>query len=552
MAKKSQLAKAGKVRAPSRKRVSASVGEEYSGDAQSTPVVNSSEGVAGGASDSVLTTPTPAGGPMDNMDPRSSPGCVQGIDLSKYFFCLLPKSYFKENLENLHLGPGSPWLHLASGVDSLELTFSKPLPVPPLVDFASIRATERWVEKRIEWIAEGRRWALDVQAGGSKGSRKVICLSRDFALVIPRNRRDSPRIEFRAAWLWAWGLEKAIQLVLSAIAGLWTHDRNVGALSHDEKLELQWMKKALADFNNWKVHRADLAVDFHGFMDRSMTDFWRVKASPEELADGKPRGSRVFGARSFTGWWIAMGGDIGARIYLKSRQIELVDAPFMLDVWKSSGRYCPHLPVWRVEFEIKREGLTSLVSQNARVNRVPSLLSRLPNIWRYCTDKWLTLRKNHAHDRAKSLDERWVALSAKGWMPSAPSVDPAIRLKARDKGDLKRTVAQIGGQVGRALELACREGLIKRSRLDEAEVEEDAFILLLEGIREAVRQGTIDADSFDPITRAREKADKLSLVIDRSVDEAGFDVIQPKDLEEHEAIAAALASENSAAETKGQ
>jgi len=88
----------------------------------------------------------------------------------------------------------------------------------------------------------------------------------------------------------------------------------------------------------------------------------------------------------FSGWSFGSGGDIVARLYGKTLEVEKKSHKFYLhELWKAAG-WDGESQVWRMEFEAKRNALVSL--------QLPKLAHLLPNqaaLWRYLTKNWLRL-----------------------------------------------------------------------------------------------------------------------------------------------------------------
>jgi len=88
----------------------------------------------------------------------------------------------------------------------------------------------------------------------------------------------------------------------------------------------------------------------------------------------------------FSGWSFGSGGDIVARLYDKTLEVEKKSHKFYLhELWKATG-WDGECQVWRMEFEAKRNALVSL--------QLPKLSHLLPNqaaLWQYLTENWLRL-----------------------------------------------------------------------------------------------------------------------------------------------------------------
>lgn len=88
----------------------------------------------------------------------------------------------------------------------------------------------------------------------------------------------------------------------------------------------------------------------------------------------------------FSGWSFGSGGDIVARLYDKTLEVEKKSHKFYLhELWQAAG-WDGTSQIWRMEFEAKRNALVSL--------QLPKLVHLLPNqaaLWRYLTENWLRL-----------------------------------------------------------------------------------------------------------------------------------------------------------------
>jgi hypothetical protein len=88
----------------------------------------------------------------------------------------------------------------------------------------------------------------------------------------------------------------------------------------------------------------------------------------------------------FSGWSFGSGGDIVARLYDKTLEIEKKSKKFYLhDLWRHNG-WDGNRQVWRMEFEAKRNALVSL-----NLSKLSDLLPNQAALWRYLTENWLRL-----------------------------------------------------------------------------------------------------------------------------------------------------------------
>ncbi len=88
----------------------------------------------------------------------------------------------------------------------------------------------------------------------------------------------------------------------------------------------------------------------------------------------------------FSGWSFGLGSDVSARLYDKTLEIEKKSKKFyMHDLWRAAG-WDGEKPVWRMEFQVKRDVLVEL-----GVIKIEHLLEAQRGLWRYFTEDWLRL-----------------------------------------------------------------------------------------------------------------------------------------------------------------
>lgn len=87
----------------------------------------------------------------------------------------------------------------------------------------------------------------------------------------------------------------------------------------------------------------------------------------------------------FTGWTIGQGGDISARLYEKTVELEKSHKDYLKELWEKQG-WDTIQRVWRLEFQLRRE----LLAQMA-IHTFSDLMEKRNDIWKYCTHEWLRL-----------------------------------------------------------------------------------------------------------------------------------------------------------------
>ena len=168
--------------------------------------------------------------------------------------------------------------------------------------------------------------------------------------------------------------------------------------------ELRAILRSLGAISPPKVSRVDLYIDFASTvnMEEWNREAWVTKArAVNQYADGK----------DFTGWTIG-GGDIMCRLYNKLIELKKSGKEYLLDLWVKAG-WLGIEPVWRLEFEFKRE-----VLQQLGLDDLPSVMDSLAGLWSYATNDWLRLCLPNDDDKTRSrwpAHPLWQLLSSVDW-----------------------------------------------------------------------------------------------------------------------------------------
>ena len=153
------------------------------------------------------------------------------------------------------------------------------------------------------------------------------------------------------------------------------------------------------------VSRIDLYVDFvsHQNMEEWTREAWVTRAgSVSTYAVNK----------QFTGWAIGMGGVIAARLYDKLFELVTSKKGYLNPLWQAAGRLEGE-PVWRLEFEFKRDFL----SQKELIP-LKDTLANLNGLWSYATTEWLKLTIPNENDDTRSrwpVHPMWQQLATLDW-----------------------------------------------------------------------------------------------------------------------------------------
>lgn len=154
------------------------------------------------------------------------------------------------------------------------------------------------------------------------------------------------------------------------------------------------------------ISRVDLFADFQTNVDlgKLVREAWVTRA---EGVDSYSRKGR------FSGWVIGAGGQISGRLYDKTLEIAQKNhKPYLLDLWARAGRNS-ELPVWRLEFQLRREVLDQL-----GIRSFTSLIERQGGIWQHATHHWLRLAEPQKSDSNRSrwpTHPMWAELAEIRW-----------------------------------------------------------------------------------------------------------------------------------------
>lgn len=180
------------------------------------------------------------------------------------------------------------------------------------------------------------------------------------------------------------------------------------------------------------VNRLDVYADFQG-LELSEADLDRFVFRGREVAFHKF-------AEQFSGFEFGRrtSKTVFARVYDKTMQIMKSGADFWPDLW--GDRFDPSKLVLRVEFEIGKLGLGQF-----EVKVPDEAIEKVGDIWRYCTDEWLTLREVGS-DQTRSrwaIADEWMAVQQASLGVGAHGIK---RIYAgRIRGDLRKLAPPLIG-----------------------------------------------------------------------------------------------------------
>ena len=281
---------------------------------------------------------------------------------------------------------------LSSGIDSLYVSFNGEVGAERLNELEALKATAQETSQPSVLAIEARR-ALLQPAGW--GSYRYWLRCGAFDVFVGRGKSLPPiHAQLASSFIHEVGPKRALDELRSFV----------------ELAFLPKLAKALCS-------RVDIYADFQGWVprpsdyDRFVT---RSRRNTSHIAihhDG----------RRFTGF--TFGRDaIVARLYDKTAEIAHTGTDWMREIW--GARLDPMKPVWRMEFQMRREVLAECSLQEPE-----DVLQKRQDLWTYATG-WLSLRsQRRAARRARwSVADAWVQLSrAKLGTPQSSLVRQRIR-----------------------------------------------------------------------------------------------------------------------------
>ncbi len=164
------------------------------------------------------------------------------------------------------------------------------------------------------------------------------------------------------------------------------------------KLEL--LISELGDIEYKKISRIDICADFYTEFNLGLIhpNAWVMQAVDFDLH---------YPGHKFSGLSFGKGGAISGRLYDKTLEIKRSNKTFFYPLWAEGG-WLGELPVWRLEFQFRREVLKEM-----GVDSTLNLDEKLNGLWQYACQKWLRLTIPSNTDTAKSRwpdHPLWIAL----------------------------------------------------------------------------------------------------------------------------------------------
>lgn len=200
-----------------------------------------------------------------------------------------------------------------------------------------------------------------VMATTQKGFN-VVLQNGDFTLSLrkidDKNNNPVVKAEFRAEFLLRCGYQKAINIVVETV---------------EEMLKNYFIK----------VSEIHLAKDIQKY-NFSMLDFYRLKTLKRNKEIFNQDTNIYYSGLKFTGFSVGKGAEM-LRIYNKTHEIDKNKNKAFVKYlsWDYNPSYDETLPVWRIEFQLRREKLKQLYSSWGMIESLQSLLKSISSIWDY-------------------------------------------------------------------------------------------------------------------------------------------------------------------------
>ncbi len=331
---------------------------------------------------------------------------------------------------------------LIAGVDSLYLSCDLPL---------SDAMRDRLAVDKLQAQASGKAAYCPEWLGarmcpqGAKGGYAYLVETDDFAVKLlgePIPHRPGVFIELRSQALHTHpaGAAGACEAALAWVRTTLYADQYAAA------------NKAIS-FSAAKVSRADIHIDWQGGYAPTLTNV------SEELRcfirPGRVKGALYFQGTTVTGYQFGRS-QVVARLYNKTLETSEKgnEAYAALLSARCGDRYDPATDVWRLEFEIRREGMTGFrlyappeeddpedeveaelaAEELQHIGTLPRLFARLDELFQHLTRHWLRLieRAEDANRSRWPMHSTWQALRAAfGALAGVPPVDDAGRRLVR-------------------------------------------------------------------------------------------------------------------------
>ena len=276
------------------------------------------------------------------------------------------------------------FIPLRWGVDSLYLSYPGVLAIPVLHKLEVLKKT---AQSELEAEQAKAQYPVDghIFEVKDKGAGMFPFVLRDNAFRISLSRPKSGSVPMAYV--------QVSSSMLSAFTPLQAESNLCAVLGQ------------LGDIEPARTSRIDLFVDFVCDVDMESWSrhAWVTRAHNVQAYSVQDR---------FSGWSIGMGGVMAARLYDKTLEIESSGKDYLKALWLKAG-WDGVRPVWRLEFEFKRD-----VLKQKGLSGLPQTLDHQGGLWVYATDEWLRLTLPSEQDSTRSrwpVHPLWACLASIDW-----------------------------------------------------------------------------------------------------------------------------------------
>lgn len=223
----------------------------------------------------------------------------------------------------------------------------------------------------------------------------------------------------------------------------------LGGLMDAYRAVIEWIE-TWAEISIEKVSRADIAQDLQGVIEIDSEKMVMRCRNNHVHCDVHRSGRKI------TGYTFG-SGDLILRIYDKTEEIKVSGKAYMKDEWLKQG-WDGVTPIWRVEAQLRRK-----VIKEFKANKVDELKKNAPDIWKYVTGEWFTVREISQSDKTRSrwqLSSMWKVINES--FKNLGMLTGIVRERIKDV-TLEKLIPQLSGSFTSTL------ALLKKARLPMSE-----------------------------------------------------------------------------------
>jgi hypothetical protein len=146
-----------------------------------------------------------------------------------------------------------------------------------------------------------------------------------------------------------------------------------------------------------KVSEIHLATDIQGYNFNNLDkDRFAYRSRLSEDMDEQNSIQKIFGTGLKKTGFTFGKGDFMLRVYNKTTQLRTIKkSGYVIPLrWEQHKNYDEHKDVWRVEFQLRRNYLKTLIGSNGILDGFEKVLNDIPNIWGHCVKRFVHYNLN--------------------------------------------------------------------------------------------------------------------------------------------------------------